>query len=317
MNYTLVHQGVYDLCPSNPQRYLDCFWKDLNGCQAEFSTLSEIPIINQPQAVTTSAVTHQQFPHWLWDLLVQKGTVYLQHGLTNADLTEEDINDKDQYLQLKLSVLRAILSKKIFRPREQIQQKSLAMLESWRSSGTYTSASKRGVVIHIRRTDKMIDQGAHWRYIDFKSTAHLGRLIQTMENNINSTFQHFFVMSDDPKMQHRGTEELVSFFQAHPSNLVSTALCDLLGANQLEYSGHESLQALNRHQLYVRAQKNCPLRTRDQLSLILHCAIQKIVVAEMYAAIEVSQYIIGSGSCAVSQFIALNIGARRRVGRLN
>lgn len=37
----------------------------------------------------------------------------------------------------------------------------------------------------------------------------------------------------------------------------------------------------------------------------------------MYAAIEVSQYIIGSGSCAVSQFMALNIGARRRVGRLN
>lgn len=35
----------------------------------------------------------------------------------------------------------------------------------------------------------------------------------------------------------------------------------------------------------------------------------------MYAAIEVSQYIIGSGSCAVSQFMALNIGARHRVGR--
>jgi len=268
MNYTLVHQGVYDLCPSNPQRYLSCFWEDLNGCQPEFSALAEIPRINQPQEVTTSAVTQEQFPHWLWGVLNKEGTVRLQHGLTNADLTEEDIDDKDQYLQLKLSVLRAILSKKIFKPREHIQQKTLAMLESWRSNGTYINASERGVVIHIRRTDKMIDQGAHWRYIDFNSTAHLGRLIQTMENNINSTFQHFFIMSDDPNMQQRGTKELVSFFQAHPSNLVSTALCDLLGANALEYSGHESLQALNRHQLYVRAQKNCPLRPPDQLSLI-------------------------------------------------
>jgi hypothetical protein len=67
---------------------------------------------------------------------------------------------------------------------------------------------------------------------------------------------------------------------------------------------------------YMYVQELCPLRARDQLSLIQHFAIQDIVVAEMYAAIEVSQYIIGSGSCAVSQFMALNIGARRRVGRL-
>jgi hypothetical protein len=211
----------------------------------------EIPRVYQPQEVTTSAVSQEQFPHWLWDVLVKEGTVHLQHGLTNADLAEESIDDKDQYLQLKLSVLRAILSKTIFKPREHIQQKTLAMLESWRSNGTCTSASEKGLVIHIRRTDKMVDQGAHWRYIDFKSTAHLGRLIQTMENMINSSFQHFFVMSDDPNMQQRGTEELVSSFQAHPSKLVSTALCDLLGANQLEYSGHESLQGLHRHQLYV------------------------------------------------------------------
>ena len=254
MNYTLVHQGAYALCPSNPQRYLNCFWEDLNGCQPEFSALTEIPSIYQLQEVTTSAITQEQFPHWLRNVLVDEGTVHLHHGLTNADLTEADIDDKDQYLQLKLSVLRGIINKKIFKPREHIQQKTLAMLESWRSNGTYTNACEKGVVIHIRRTDKMIDQGAHWRHIDFKSTAHLGRLIQTMENMINSTFQHFFVMSDDPHMQQRGTEELVSFFKANPSNLVSTALCDLLGANQLEYSGHESLQALHRHQLYVRAQ---------------------------------------------------------------
>jgi hypothetical protein len=190
MNYTLVHQGAYDLCPSNPQRYLNCFWEDLNGCQSDFPAFTEIPRVYQPQGVSTSAVTQGQFPHWLWDVLVKEGAVHLQHGLTNADLAEEDIDDKDQYLQLKLSVLRAILSKTIFKPREHIQQKTLAMLESWRSNGTCTSASEKGLVIHIRRTDKMIDQGAHWRYIDFKSTAHLGRLIQTMETMIN--FPAFF-----------------------------------------------------------------------------------------------------------------------------
>lgn len=252
MNYTVVHQGAYDLCTSNPQRFLDCFWEDLNGCQSEFSSFSSISRINQPQEITTSAVFHEQFPHWLWNLLVDEGTIHLQDGLTGATLMEEDIVDEDQYLQLKLSVLRAILSKRIFKPREHIQQKTLEMLESWRSNGSYASASEKGVVIHIRRTDKMIDLGAHWHYIDFNSTAHLGRLIQTMENMINSTFQHFFVMSDDPIMQKRGTEELASFFQANPSNLVSTNLCDLLGANQVEYNGHESLETAHRHQLYVR-----------------------------------------------------------------
>jgi hypothetical protein len=252
MNYTVVHQGAYDLCPSNPKQFLDCFWEDLNGCQSEFSSFSSISRIIQPQEITTSAVLHEQFPHWLWNLLVDEGTMHLQHGLTGATLMEEDIVDEDQYLQLKLSVLRAILSKRIFKPRKHIQQKTLAMLESWRSNGSYASASEKGVVIHIRRTDKIIDLGAHWHYIDFKSTAHLGRLIQTMENMINSTFQHFFVMSDDPIMQKRGTEELASFFQANPSNLVSTELCDLLGANQVEYDGHESLATAHRHQLYVR-----------------------------------------------------------------
>lgn len=289
INYTVVHQGQYKMCPSNPQRYLDCFWEDLNGCQPEFSALTEIPRINQPQEVTTSAVTQEQFPHWLWDALVKKGTVHLQHGLTGATLEEKDVTDEDQYLQLKLSVLRGILTKRIFKPREHIQQKTLAMLESWRSNATYTTAFGKGVVIHIRRTDKMIDLGAHWRYIDFESTAHLGRLIQTMEGMTNRSFGHYFVMSDDPHMQKRGSEELASYFHGNPSKLVSSELCDLLGANQLEYSGHASLEAVQRHQLYG------------------------IVVAEIYAAVEVSQYIIGSGSCAVSQFMALNIGARQRV----
>jgi len=252
MNYTLVHQGAYDLCPSNPQQFLDCFWEDLNGCQSEFPTLSSISRINQPQEITTSAVFHEQFPHWLWNLLVDKGTIHLQHGLTGATLTEEDIVDEDQYLQLKLSVLRAILSKRVFKPRRHIQQKTLTILESWISNGSYASTSESGVVIHIRRTDKMSDLGAHWRYIDFKSTAHFGCLIQRMENMINHTFQHFFVMSDDPIMQKRGAEELASSFQANPSNLASTELCNLLGANRSEYKGHQSLAAAHRHQLYVR-----------------------------------------------------------------
>jgi hypothetical protein len=74
-----------------------------------------------------------------------------------------------------------------------------------------------------------------------------------MEGMTHSSFGHYFVMSDDPHMQKRGSEELASFFQGNPSKLVSTELCDLLGANQLEYSGHESLEAVYRHQLYVRA----------------------------------------------------------------
>ena len=57
INYTLVHQGTYTLCPKTPERYLDCFWENLNGCQLKFPALLEIPTVYQPQEVTSSAVT--------------------------------------------------------------------------------------------------------------------------------------------------------------------------------------------------------------------------------------------------------------------
>ena len=45
-------------------------------------------------------------------------------------------------------------------------------------------------------------------------------------------------------------------------------------------------------------------------------ACQATLLSEAYAAIEVSDYIIGSGSCGVSQFLALNLGAKRRIGNV-
>ena len=277
MNYTVVHSGIYGLCPSAPHRFLDCFWEDLNGCQPHFSGLVNVPRINQSQDVTTSAITHTDFPHWLWGLMIEDGFVRLQHGVTGAKLTEGDIVDQEQYLQLKISVLRAILSKTIFKPREHIRRKTDAMLEAWRTNGTYQDASEMGLVVHIRRTDKMLDLGAHWRYIDFESTEHLGRLIESMESMLKSTFQHFLVMSDDPKMQKRGAEELSSYFQANPAKLISTELCDLLGANRLEYSGHESLEAAHRNHLYVRTLTLRMSGTGGDYSFLLHPLCNRIL----------------------------------------
>lgn len=41
-----------------------------------------------------------------------------------------------------------------------------------------------------------------------------------------------------------------------------------------------------------------------------------LLLSDIYAAIQVSDYIIGSGSCGVSQFIAWNIGAKHHFGEL-
>lgn len=41
---------------------------------------------------------------------------------------------------------------------------------------------------------------------------------------------------------------------------------------------------------------------------------QAALLVEVYAATKVSDYVIGSGSCGVSQFLALNLGSKHRMG---
>lgn len=82
-------------------------------------------------------------------------------------------------------------------------------------------------------------------------TAHLGHMVQSMEASLNLTFHHVFAMSDDPELERRAIDEVRPFFTSAPAKLMNHQLCDLLGANHAEYNGHETLNATQRHQLYV------------------------------------------------------------------
>jgi len=256
-NYTLVHQGLYGLCPANPERFLNCFWEDLNGCQAQWAGHKNLPRIELSQGTTTAVLNPDEFPHWLWEALYRQRMVRLQDSGAGKDITEADIPDADQYFQLKQSVLRAILTKRIFKPRSDIMKTTDALLQQWQRNLTHevepalAPDKARGLIVHMRRTDKKIDLGPHWRHIDFQSTAHLGPMVQAMEATLNSTFHHVFAMSDDPEIERRALDELGPFFSSSPMSLVSHQLCDLVGANHAEYNGHESLNATQRHELYV------------------------------------------------------------------
>jgi hypothetical protein len=41
-----------------------------------------------------------------------------------------------------------------------------------------------------------------------------------------------------------------------------------------------------------------------------------MVISQMYAAVEVADYLIGSGSCGVSQFMAQLLGGKHMIGKL-
>jgi hypothetical protein len=41
-----------------------------------------------------------------------------------------------------------------------------------------------------------------------------------------------------------------------------------------------------------------------------------MVISQMYAAVDVANYLIGSGSCGVSQFIAHLLGGKHMIGEL-
>lgn len=253
LNYTLVHEGEYNLCPGHPERYLNCFWNDFTGCQATWHGLPSVPVFNQTQGVTTAPVTPDEFPDWLWDALYRGGWVRIRDGETGKDIREDEIPNREQYFQLKVSVLRAILSKKVFRPRAHIRARTDEVLQAWQAAN---KTARDGVVIHIRRTDKMIDLGPHWRHIEFGSVKGVGMLIETMEARLNRTFGHAVVMSDDPKIQLTAFEDLAGAFQSSPEKLTSKQLCDLLGAHQSEYQGHETLSMTDRNTLYVGALQN-------------------------------------------------------------
>jgi hypothetical protein len=254
-NLTLVHQGGYGICTTDPQRFLNCFWEDLNDCQAQWENQQGVLRVELSQGTTTAVMSADEFPHWLWDGLYQRGFVQLRASDTGRTIRSEDeIQDADQYFQLKLSVLRAILTKRVFKPQDHIRSKTDALIQQWQSNLTAdvrSNMAARGLILHMRRTDKKIDLGPHWQHIDFQSTAHLGHMVQSMEASLNLTFHHVFAMSDDPELEKRAVDTLRPFFASSPANLMSHQLCNFLGANHAEYNGHESLNATQRHELYV------------------------------------------------------------------
>lgn len=252
-NLTLVHTGEYAFCPEHPDRFLNCFWEDFNDCQTSWSTLQEKPRFEQEWRQSIQPVTQDDFPHWLWNMLRMSGAVQVQDGPSGVPIPLEDDRalNQDMYLQVKVSVLRAIMAKVVFKPRSYIMERANSVVGQWTGNGSLAPGGM-GLAVHVRRTDKKGDLGPHWNHINFVSALHMGLYIRMMESALDQSFGHYVVMSDDPHMQMQATQDLSPFFQDNQTHaLFSHSLCHFLGANQDNYTGHESLNATARHDLYV------------------------------------------------------------------
>lgn len=250
MNLSLVYEGEYAFCPDSSGRYLDCFWEELNSCQVGWRGFADRVVVRQLPDQSVRAISEVDFPHWLWNAMYQSGAIRILDGQTKEPIEETRIRDQDQYLQIKVSVIRSILTKIVFRPRPFIESRAMALADAWRSPGL-VGPTRPGLVVHIRRTDKLNDRGGHWRHIDFNSTRHMGDLIRQMEQSLGQPFGHFFIMSDDAHLLNSSTYDLKPFFGASSKPLVSKELCDVLGADASAFQGHESLDPRTRGKLYV------------------------------------------------------------------
>lgn len=229
-NVTLIHDSIYEFCPERPGQYLNCFWEDFDACQDSWRTHSSVPIIEQVEGSSVQAITQESFPEWLWEVMARKGHIHIRSTSTGALLNVEKLAmlDQDMFLQLKLSVVRAIMTKVIFKPRAYITERSECIIETWRQNGSYEEGHGTGLLVHIRRTDKKDDMGQHWRHIDFDSTKQMGPYIQAMEAATGATFSRFMVMSDDPHMQRQAVDELTPYFRMEHCPCTAIAYASLL-----------------------------------------------------------------------------------------
>ncbi len=256
-NYTLVHDGSYAFCPERPDRFLNCFWEDFNSCQEGWKECRDRPTIARSWQDVIQAVQPHEFPEWIWQAMRRAGHITIRDSMDGHVIADDTAIDAGLYHQLKLSTLRAMLSKVVFRPRQHIKARARDMVAEWRRNGTYVDDNKErpGLLVHLRRTDKKEDLGPHWASINFASARHMGPLLQQMEATLDQSFRHLFIMSDDPHMLHRAADELGFFFGSPTSVLFSNSLCHMLGSNNDTYTGHESLGDRKRHDLYVRTRQ--------------------------------------------------------------
>jgi hypothetical protein len=166
-NLTLVHDGAYVFCPDHPDRYLNCFWEDFGSCQDSWKGQPGVPVLEQVWQDSVKPIAAEEFPHWLWESMANH--IHICDGLSGKPLypNEEAALDSDMFLQLKLSVVQAIMTKLIFRPRPYITERSTRIVETWRQNGSYSNGIGSGLNVHLRRTDKKEDLGHHWQHIDF------------------------------------------------------------------------------------------------------------------------------------------------------
>lgn len=276
-NLTVVYKEGFRFCPPEMEgRYLDCYWQDLGSCQSTWRAVvarrRRQPVIEEAWPEAVKRIESEQFPHWLWEKLRRSGAVHVRDGVTGEALEEEDLLllDAQLYLQVKLSVLRAMAARVVLRPRASVMAEAGRLVEQWRALGASTDPP-RGLVIHLRRTDKKRDDGPHWRYIDFDSTAHIGTLVRRMESSLSRPFGHFLVLSDDTKLQHRAALDLPAYFRSpSPVSLRSDLLCHFLGADHeaFENGGHEAMDDATRTKLYVSG--------AEGTGLLRACAVQAL-----------------------------------------
>jgi len=299
-------------CPD--AHWLECFFQPLQGHQCDDV---------QPEGKQTQVLTelgsntsfyrlkyltrgsallddHKRlFPNEMWDMLITFHEVVFRdpeapHAIIDATLLKR--NFTELYYGLSLSALRAILAKVILQVRPKILAKAKALVEEVSSSH---DNDKPFFAVHLRRTDKKLDEGITGRLalpgVSFVQQA-LAQFVQiTKSNPINGTL---LVLSDDPRAidELREDQELGMSYKIHGLSDVQAFFRE-----GKDYQGY-----LKDGHAYMEKQE-----IFDKDPQAVYDYYESVIVDAMAAGLQ-ADYLIGMGCSGVSQLIAQWIGSRER-----
>lgn len=298
-------------CPD--AHWLECFFQPLQGHQCDdvqpegkqTQVLTElgdpIPSYRLKYLKRGSALLDDHntlFPNEMWDTLITHHEIVFRdpeapHAIIDATLLKRDFTEL--YYGLSLSALRAILAKVILQVRPKILAKAKALVK--KVSSSHDNDMKPFFAVHLRRTDKKLDEGITGSLalpgVSFVQQA-LAQFVQiTKSNPINGTL---LVLSDDPRAidELREDQELGTSYKIHGLSDVQTFFHE-----GKDYQGY-----LKDGHAYMEKQEMF-----DKDPQAVYDYYESVIVDAMAAGLR-ADYLIGMGCSGVSQLIAQWIGSR-------
>lgn len=314
-NKPMVHAGSRNCSKLDEDPFMLCLYEPFSSCQGvvDQAGLDSIWFPDLHEQKIDSMFNA------LWDTMLKHGLHAVQTTTTTRTLHDEDDGGQEGHVSStsvtnpsffdaswdqKLAVLKTLLVRQTWYKPSAIVLERVSELEqqllnvSVPTTETSPTTYLPMLTVHIRRTDKVTDDGKVFqqelRRRDVQTLVAIRGLIRAAERLSGGIqFQSIFLICDEPELFSDEALEYLSSSVLNPNkpkvifnNYIPNMLANHEGYNN---SGHGGL-------------------TKEE-----HVIMDREIVADMAFAGKHSSYIVGYGRSGISQLISQLIGAKYRV----